>query len=100
MPQPEGVEVKLGRATFVVPPISVWAQEQLETPGADADARSQVNRLFSQLLMLLEPNYPDLTVADLKKAVPLRDLQGCVGRVVKAASDGIEMSAPGEAKGP
>ncbi len=96
----EGVEVKLGRSTFVVPPITVWAQEQLEAPADATDPRGQINRLFGQMLMLLEPNYPDLTVADLKKAIPLRDLQGCVGRVVQAAGDGLAMAAPGEGARP
>ena len=95
----EGVEVQLGRSTYVVPPITVWAQEQLEKPSPATDARGQVDRLFDQLLMLLEPNYPSLTVAELKKAVPLRDLHTCVTRVVQAAGEGLEM-APGGAGRP
>ena len=95
----EGVEVQLGRATFVVPPISVWCQEQLEKTPAAEDARSQIDRFFDQMLMLLEPNYPELTVEELKRAIPLRDLSACSNLVVRAAGDGLEL-APGGAERP
>ncbi len=92
----EGVEVKLGRSTFVVPPITVWAQEQLETFSGASDPKGNMDGLLAQMLMLLEPNYPGLTVADLKKTIPLRDLSACLASVAKAAGDGLEMAAPGE----
>jgi hypothetical protein len=97
----EGVEVKVGRSVYVVPPISVWAQEQLEQPvPEDITARQGMDRMLDQVLLLLEPNYPALTRDELKKQIRLKDLSAVVQAVVRAAGDGLVAASPGEAVRP
>jgi hypothetical protein len=96
--QLEGVEVKVGRRVFVVPPLTVWAQEQLEALVMPEDPKAQKEALFGQMVLLLEGNYPGLTGEELKKLIPMRQLGDVVQAVAKAAAAGL--GAPGEAPRP
>jgi hypothetical protein len=97
----EGVEVKIGRKTFVVPPVTVWAQEQLDKPLPEGAPRASMDVIFDRLVLLLEPNYPELKRDDLKRLVAIKRLGQTLKAVMQAATDGMEVAAPeGEAKGP
>lgn len=99
MPELEGVRVQIGSREFIVPPITVEVYEQIST-------EPPVNATFADTLervrVLLAANYPDLTVAELKKLIRLRDVVAVSVAVVKAAHDGMEVveAAPGEAPRP
>lgn len=95
----EGVEVKIGRRMFVVPPLTVWAQEQLEALVMPEEPKAQLAALFGQMVLLLEPNYPGITADELKKCVPMVGLGDAVQSVAKAAATGL-VTPPGEAPRP
>jgi len=99
MDQLEGVEVVLGRRTFVVPPITVWAQEQIEALPLPTEPKAQKEALFEQIRLLLEMNYPDLQVAEIKRCVALARIAEAYTKVSRAAMTGLVVT-PGEVVSP
>jgi hypothetical protein len=86
----EGVKVQIGSQEFEVPPLSCWAAKQIALIARDASAKvtgedGWIDVLFEQIRIALEPNYPDLDLAALQKAVPLRDMAEIHSAVMKAS---------------
>lgn len=97
MPSMDGVEVKIGRRAFVVPPMTMWLSERLEKPESYANARSMGDLIRD----ILSENYPDLTTDDVLKVLPAtrKRLEATLKEVVKAAMFDAE-PATGEAPSP
>jgi hypothetical protein len=93
----DGVEVKIGRRSFVVPPITMWLAERLGSPEAYANPRA----MGTLIQELLSENYPDLTVDDVMKVCPATKLrlEATLKAVVAAAMADTEPSK-GEAGSP
>ena len=93
----EGVEVKIGRRAFVVPPITMWLAERLEASESYANPRSMGTLIHE----LLSENYPDLTIDDVMKICPAtrKRLEATLKAVVSAAMSDTE-PAKGEAVSP
>ena len=97
MPSMEGVAVKIGKRSFVVPPLTMWLSERLEAPESYASARAMCDLLRDIVI----ENYPDLTTEELMKVVPAtrKRLEATLKEVVQAAMSDAE-PAKGEAGSP
>lgn len=91
----EGIAVQIGKRSFTVPPMSVAAFERVAAPAE----RDTFEEALERVRVLLEDNYPDLTVGELKKLVRVRDLATVSMAVATAAGAGLEASG-GEAGRP
>lgn len=84
----EGIAVQIGKRSFTVPPMSVAAFERVAAPAE----RDTFEEALERVRVLLEDNYPDLTVGELKKLVRVRDLATVSMAVATAAGAGLEAS--------
>jgi hypothetical protein len=98
-----GVRLQIGSAEYVVPPITCWAAKRVAIIARDAAKQSLsedawIDVLWEQIGVVLAGNYPDVSVEELQKSVPLRDLADLHSSVMKAA--GAARGEPGEATSP
>jgi hypothetical protein len=98
----EGVEVKVGRRVFVVPPLTVWGWESTTEAFArvsKGEEASPVNTAAEGILMLVEENYPDLTVQEIKKELRVKTFVESWAAVFRAAN-GVDVEEPGKGEAP
>jgi hypothetical protein len=98
----EGKPLRLGKREFIVPDPSIDVAEKvfawLQNLGAGGDAAAQWRAIIEIVLAALEPNYPDLTAAELKKCIPAR-----WDRIIKPFCEALDIGQQadaGEAKSP
>jgi hypothetical protein len=99
----KGEPVQIGERTFIVPRVTVDAYFRMKEEAAEHDGGDMVPLLVSQILTLLQRNYPDLTRGNLlvDTGLELADLND-IHQAVTAAAYKPRLKGPdaGEARGP
>src|ERR1700688_2884375 len=87
----EGLPVKIGRKTFIVPPMSLGAakrtredREKLADPNLDAEERLEAATRV--IFFSLKRNYPDLQLEEVEDRMTLGNFRRVVGDVAAAWS--------------
>jgi predicted ATPase len=102
----DGTPLKIGKRDFVVPEASLEVAEQATEKTEQLDLAKNNAQAFATIaevvrICLLE-NYPELTLQEVKRAIPFRSAVDCMVAVLVAA--GLRQTqgtaAPGEAVSP
>ncbi|RYF34093.1 MAG: hypothetical protein EOO21_05145 [Comamonadaceae bacterium] len=96
----EGVPIKLGRTTYVLPPLALGAIKrhaaQIQKFG-ELSLNEQMDLTSAIALAALKRNYPDMTLERVDALVDLRNMGDVFAAVVQ--SSGFTAQTPGKAAG-
>lgn len=101
----KGIPVELGGVTFIVPPLSLGALEQLQAGIAgftgDVFDKAQIALVIDAALAALKRNYPDITREQVAECIDVANMPEVFEAVMDVSGlkrKSLEAVTPGEAQ--